>query len=174
MTTDPNALATLVAKDEIRDLVLLYSRAVDRKDLALLRTLYADDATDKHGDRFDGTASDYVEELSQSLPHLRYSGHHVCNHLIAVDGDRAEGEVYALAYHVYPDRSGALVEDVKAVRYIDNYRREDGRWLFASRVVEFDYEMLRPATMSAPAGEAQDDASYGALAGRIFARGERA
>src|ERR1700730_18674375 len=98
-----DAFAKLVAKDEIRELVMLYSRGVDRKDGALLRTLYAKHATDTHGDTFDGVAEDYVSFLERSFPHMPYSGHHVCNHLISVDGDEGEGEVYALAYHIIPD-----------------------------------------------------------------------
>lgn len=40
-------LQTLLAKEEIRELVLLYSRGIDRKNLTLLRDLYTEDATDK-------------------------------------------------------------------------------------------------------------------------------
>ena len=174
MTPDTASLATLVAKDQIRDLVLLYSRGVDRQDIDLLATLYAKDATDTHGDRFDGSASDYIAFLAAGLPHLRYSGHHVCNHLISVDGDTGEGEVYALAYHIYPDGKGGLVEDLKGVRYIDQYRREDGRWLFASRVVTFDFESLRSAPPMEATTPPETDASYSALAHRLFARGARA
>ena len=174
MTPDQTLLETLVAKDQIRDLVLLYSRGVDRQDMDLLGTLYASDATDTHGDRFDGSASDYIAFLAAGLPHLRYSGHHVCNHLISVDGDTGEGEVYALAYHIYPDGKGGLVEDLKGVRYIDRYRKEDGRWLFARRVVAFDFESMRPAPPMTAATAPGEDASYGALASRLFARGERA
>ena len=103
MSIDQTALATLIAKEEIRELVLLYSRGVDRKDGALLRALYTRDATDTHGDTFDGAAEDYVQFLERAFPYMRYSGHHVCNHLIYVDGDEGEGEVCAIAYHIIPD-----------------------------------------------------------------------
>src|ERR1700761_9104462 len=79
------SLDVLVAKDEIRELVLLYSRGCDRKDFELLRTLYTSDATDTHDATFDGPANDYVDFLARNLPHTPYSGHHVCNHLILVD-----------------------------------------------------------------------------------------
>ena len=46
---DQDALVTLIAKDEIRELAQLYSRGVDRKDPALLRDLYTRDGTDFHG-----------------------------------------------------------------------------------------------------------------------------
>ena len=172
---DQNALATLVAKEEIRELALLYSRGVDRKDAALLRDLYTKDGTDHHGDRFDGSAEDYVTFLENSFPHLPYSGHHICNHLISVDGDTGDGEVYALAYHLYPDGKGGMVEDIMAVRYIDNYRKEaDGRWRFAKRVVTFDLQMQRPVPAPeqlTPIGE--KDPSYATLSSRLFARGPR-
>jgi hypothetical protein len=175
MTIDPKAFATLTAKDEIRELALLYSRGVDRKDIELLRTLYAKDATDHHGKHFNGSAEDYLQFLEQAFPHMRMSGHFICNHLISVDGDHGEGEVYALAYHIIPDGKGGFVEDFAGVRYIDRYRKENGRWLFASRVVSFDMRSVRP--VPAPEGAAPSpagDPSYTALSSRLFARGPRA
>jgi hypothetical protein len=169
------ALSTLIAKDEIRELAMLYSRGVDRKDGALLRTLYTKDATDTHGDTFDGPAEDYVQFLERSFPYMRYSGHHICNHLISVNGNAAEGEIYALAYHLIPDQKGGWLEDFMCVRYIDNYRKEeDGRWCFAKRVVTYDLRSRRP--VAAPDGAAPEpahDPSYATLASRLFARGMR-
>jgi SnoaL-like domain len=170
-----DALSTLIAKDEIRDLVLLYSRGVDRKDGPLLRTLYTKDATDTHGDTFDGPAGPYVDFLEQSFPYMRYSGHHVCNHLISVNGDEGEGEVYALAYHIIPDRKGGWIEDFMCVRYVDRYRKESGQWRFAQRVVSYDLRTARPIAMpDAQTPAPADDASYRTLMSRLFARGPRA
>ena len=62
----PETLETLIAKEEIRELAMLYSRGVDRKDPELLRDLYTGDATDTHGDSFDGGAEAYVDFLEQA------------------------------------------------------------------------------------------------------------
>ncbi len=175
MNLDQAALSTLIAKEQIRELVLLYSRGVDRQDIALLRTLYAKDAADAHGVHFNGTADEYINFLERSLPHLRVSGHYVCNHLISVDGDRAEGEVYAIAHHIIPDGKGGCVADFAGVRYIDRYRREQGRWLFACRDVMFDLREVRPIpTPEGPAPVPAEDPSYAVLSSRLFARGPRA
>ncbi|CAN7261184.1 nuclear transport factor 2 family protein [Phenylobacterium sp. LjRoot225] len=175
MGSGQDALSILIAKDEIRDLAMLYSRGVDRKDPALLRSLYTKDGVDLHGQFFQGTAEAYCDFLERSMPHMPYAGHHICNHLVSVDGDEGEGEVYALAYHIIPDGKGGLLEDLQAVRYVDRYRKEDGRWKFAKRVVEFDMRRTRPAEKVEIANrEPGQDASYDTLTSRLFARGTRA
>lgn len=173
MSFDETTLATLIAKEEIRELAMLYSRGVDRKDGALLRTLYTQDATDTHGDTFDGSAEDYVQFLERSFPYMPYSGHHICNHLISVDGDEGEGEIYALAYHIIPDRKGGWLEDMMCVRYIDRYRKDEGRWRFAQRVVTYDLRSRRPIDAPDKAA-APEDPSFTVLKSRLFARGARA
>ncbi|PEQ11059.1 hypothetical protein B2G71_18615 [Novosphingobium sp. PC22D] len=171
------AIRALIDKEAIRDLVLLYSRAVDRKDPELLRDLYTEDATDTHGDSFDGSAEDYCKFIEAALPYMPYSGHHVCNHLIAIEGDRASGEVYALAYHVISDQTGgnAREEDFMAVRYIDNYRRcADGKWRFSKRVVTYDLKIRRPFDGGGLLGLGADDPSYTVCEQALFRRGARA
>ena len=106
---------------------------------------------------------------------MRYSGHHVCNHLVSVDGDEGEGEVYAIAYHLLPDGQGGWLEDFMTVRYLDRYCKENGRWRFASRVVAFDHRSIRP--IPTPEGSSMpptEDLSYTTLTSRLFARGPRA
>ena len=174
MDIDKKQLANLLAKEDIRDLALLYSRGVDRKDPKLLRTLYTEDATDTHGDTFDGSAGDYVDFLETAFPYMRYSGHHICNHLISVDGDQGEGEVYAIAYHVLPDGNDGWVEDLMCVRYLDNYQRcSDGRWRFAKRVVTYDMRNRRAITLSDDANASKEEPSYADFTHALFARGGR-
>ena len=178
----PSLLQTLLDKEAIRELALLYSRAIDRKDFALLRDLYTEDATDTHGDSYDGDAAGFCDYLAEALPHVTYSGHHVCNHLISVAGDVAHGEVYALALHCMPDGQdpGQRVEDLLAVRYLDQYRRcADGKWRFARRLVTYDMHMVRPFTGDGLLGGTLPqygpaDPSYAALAARLFQPGARA
>lgn len=174
-TINAQALQQLIDKDAIRELVLLYSRAIDRQDVALLRDLYTADATDSHGDTFDGPADAYCDFIEKSMPYMPYSGHHVCNHMISVDGDEASGEVYALAYHLIPGRNGAGdEEDFMAVRYIDNYRREaDGKWRFSKRVVTYDFQLRRPFAGGGTLGQGAADPSYTVCTQRLFQRGAR-
>jgi SnoaL-like domain len=171
MSSGQDALTTLVAKEDIRELAMLYSRGVDRKDIALLRTLYTEDGWDSHGDYFDGPAADYVDFLERQLPHMHIGGHHICNHLVSVNGDTGEGEVYAIAWHLIPDGAGGLKHDIQAVRYIDTYRREAAAWRFAKRVVSFDMKMVLPADDHGEKPDPARDPSYTALKSALFARG---
>jgi hypothetical protein len=169
-----DAIAAVIAKEEIRDLALLYCRGVDRQDYELIRSLYTDDATDTHGPNHYPTADAFVDSLRKGLPLMPYSGHHVCNHLISVSGDTAQGEIYALAYHVIPDGEGGWQEYLLWVRYLDHYRKVDGRWRFAARKVIYDLDRKRPVTSAVPATEPGADASYSFFQDRLFARGPAA
>lgn len=164
----------LLDKQEIHELVLQYCRGVDRKDPALLRSLYTHDGFDDHGSVFSGPAEEYVDFLESTFEYIRIGAHYVCNHLISVEGDRAHGEVYALGYHVIPGAGGREpdTESFVGVRYLDTYRREDGRWRFERRQVVFDLD--RSTTFDhrgAPGGPPAEDRSY-SLPASLFRRAE--
>jgi hypothetical protein len=169
-----DSVAALVAKDEIRELALLYCRGVDRKDYELIRSLYTDDATDSHGDKHYATMDSFIDRLKVVLPAQRNTGHYVCNHLINVDGEAAEGEVYAVATFRVADGAG-WVEHMLGVRYCDRYRKDAGRWRFAKRVVAIDWEKTAPAEgPHEVAAEPAKDISYPTLESALFQRGARA
>jgi len=165
----------LVDKDEIRQLVLLYARGVDRQDTELLRGLYTAEAIDDHGPVFCGAASDYIDLLESTFAFITVGGHYVCNHLIDITGpDLAEGEVYTLGYHVIPTPGGGFTESFVGVRYLDQYRRAEGRWLFARRVVVFDLDSTRPLVHGGARPEDPTvDRSYDAMSSPLFRRYDR-
>ena len=171
---EDDRLRKLLDKEAIRELGMLYSRAIDRQDIDLLRDLYTEDATDSHGDTYDGPAAGYCAFIERAFPYMPYSGHHICNHLVSVDGDEGEGEIYALAWHVIPDGAGGQLEDFMAVRYIDRYRRcADGKWRFAKRVVTYDLKIRRPFSGGGLMGQGADDPSYQVCTQGPFRRGAR-
>jgi ketosteroid isomerase-like protein len=168
------AIRQVLDREAIRELVQCYSRAIDRRDYVLLRDLYTDDAIDSHGPEFEGGINEFIAMIEGAMPRYAWTGHHICNHTIAVDGDTADGEVYALALHVLPDpdEPDERIEDFLAVRYLDNYRRcEDGKWRFSRRWVAFDMNAIREFTGKGLLGTGEIDPSYEVCGARLFARG---
>ena len=78
------------AREAIRDLVLRYCRAIDRRDFELLAQLYAEDSVDDHGALFSGTGAEFVAWVPSILERMIVTSHQVFNHLIAVDGGYAD------------------------------------------------------------------------------------
>lgn len=139
-------LRALINKQAISELVLLYSRAVDRRDFALLSTLYTKDGTDDHGHLYCGDASGYVAWLEEAMQNAEMTYHAVNNHLIAfTDENTAEGEVYVTASHRFRDNQYGMVEYVAGFRYLDQYRREQGQWRFAHRKLIHDWYRIAQA-----------------------------
>ena len=179
-TPQAHEIQALLDKQAITELVFNYSRAVDRKDFALLRTLYTEDGIDDHGGLYRGPASGYVDWLEQAMRSCDVTTHSVNNHLIALSGaDAAEGEVYVTAYHRLHDGAGGFNELVEGLRYLDRYRKCDGRWQFEHRTLINDWAQVGPAFWNlddpalkgTPIGRCDaTDPSYGQLADAAFRR----
>jgi hypothetical protein len=159
-----NALQDLLDRQALADLAAAYCRAVDRREFALLEALYHPDAVHDHGAMFRGAPDAFIAWLQQS-PRDLITQHFIGNALYTTHGDKAEGEIYALNYHVI----GGERDYVAGGRYLDHYIRENGRWWIWSRKRLVDWTYEGP---SAPAPTAQgltrgvngpDDDSYKTL-----------
>lgn len=199
---DP-ALRDLLERQAIVELVECYSRAVDRRDYALLESLYTEDGIDDHAGLYCGSAAGFVAWLEGALAGVDATTHHVHNVTLALDlggdfdvnfdgdghghghgddRDRAEGEVYVSAYNRIRNPDGSLSELEQGLRYLDHYRRDDSGWRFARRTVVCDWARHGPAFWDPAhpllAGkrfgrDGADDASYQVLTSPLFARGPR-
>ncbi|WP_353227351.1 nuclear transport factor 2 family protein [Novosphingobium sp.] len=154
---DPQAGAD---REALRHLVAAYGHGVDRRDWALVRSLYHDDATDDHRPYYNGSASGYVDWLPGMMANWRATSHAMLSALYVLNGDRAEGEVVARAWHLTLDGTRQFVA---WGRYADRYERRDGVWRFAHRSFILDQAEDLPA----PAGD--DFGSTGVDTGRAGA-----
>ena len=120
-----NALARLIAHDEIRMLAARYSLAMDSRDLDTLVDLFVPDV--RVGEETGRAALE--QSFSSMLAGIRQSILFVAGHVIDVDDDdHAHGVVYA--------RGELEIDDtwiVQAIQYQDTYERRGGRWLFVRR-----------------------------------------
>jgi hypothetical protein len=142
-------METIRAKEAIRDLVLQYCRAIDRRDFELLAELYAPGSIDDHGALFTGSGAEYAAWVPTILARMLATSHQVMNHLIVVDGAYAEGEVYIQAYHLTHNSENRLVKVIGGGRYLDKYCLQGERWLFSHRKIVADYELRLDAQSTA-------------------------
>lgn len=156
-------LDRLLAEAALNRLVRTYSRAVDRRDFVLLRSLYDENGQDSHGHSFHGSADDYIAFVQQALSIYSTTTHYVVSALFEIDGEQASGEVHKLNQHQ------TLTGDdvITGSRSLDRYIRRDGVWRFLSRHVVLDWSRQMPAqpatdpAASSPAGQiGADDPSY--------------
>lgn len=140
-------LNELTARDALRRLVTAYSRAVDRRDFKLLRSLYHDEAYEEHGDMFAGGPDEYMDFVEKALSNYAATTHYVVNTSFEIDGDHAEGEVYKINYHRThgPDAH----EVITGSRSLDRYRRDDGEWRFLGRSITLDWSTKRAVDVDA-------------------------
>ena len=133
---DPTVASSEVgaAREAIRDLVARYNANGDTGRFARVRELFAVDAWMDIG---DGTVRRGVDEImtiftgTATKVTADFVRHFTSTHQIDVQtSDRAVGRLYyAVLTQVGLDHWG---------RYVDEYARIDGRWLFASRTVSVD------------------------------------
>jgi len=126
----------------IRELACRYARAVDRRDWALARSLFSDDAV-LVGPRFELVGLEAILRGLRSVERYRATFHAVVNQLVEIQGDEASGETYCLANHLL-ERDGQARKLDWGIRYQDRYRRVDGAWRIARRELIVDWEQDLP------------------------------
>lgn len=135
---DPAAVRDLIDREAIRALIHAYCNAADRHDQEKMRSLYHPDAIDEHGHMASGPAMDFIEKLPEIQAPMEILHHNVTTINLAIEGDRAEGEVYVLALHRVRGDDGPF-DVLIGGRYFDRYEKRDGQWKFAHRAIVADW-----------------------------------
>ena len=135
-------LQELVSRLEIGDVLCRYSRGVDRRDWALVKECFHDDAVDQHGE-FIGDPNAFIEWVSNRHANIRFSMHFLGNCLIEFQSsDHAIVETYFIALQRRENTDvaqGGTDYEVFA-RYCDRFERREGVWRIAERRVVYDFD----------------------------------
>ena len=62
---------------------------------------------------------------------------------ITIDGDRATGESYTIAHHLFSEHGERKIM-IAALRYLDTFAKIDDRWYFAEPIL-LDWTETRPS-----------------------------
>jgi hypothetical protein len=147
----PNAPLDAETEAELRRLALRYAEAMDRRSPELLLPAFAADGVLEvfwpadhvnPASRIEG--HDRLAAIPPSLDRWPSTLHDVrASEYAPVDATTAEGSVDCVAHHFSQGATGT--EDrVMRIRYADDYRLVDGRWVIARRQVRVFEDEVRP------------------------------
>jgi hypothetical protein len=164
MSARAAALKDLVDRRDIGAVLTRYSRALDRADLDLMKSVYWHDGVDNHG-VFNGNAAAFCEFIIREIRNwFEVTTHNLLNVRIDVDGDHAAAETIHYAYHkVRAEKVDEIfgaryltMFDRKSLdrehhvfyagaRYVDLLSRRDGEWRILRRQVVSDWNDNGPS-----------------------------
>ena len=142
-----NTVETMLARQDIHDVMMRYARGIDRGDEELLLSCYWDDALEVHGPAYDGPAVPYLKGAAQRM---KASGttmqHFVGNvHIDFADEDTAWVESYILTFARFP-KDGEPWDTLTGARSFDKFERRSGEWRIAHRRAIFDWNRDQPSS----------------------------
>ena len=139
----------------LRELFDAYAHCADRRDAHGQKALFTEDSVFAVHMDGEGSEPTYVlhgrEALTPVFDYLnRYEAttHFNGQSTVTLDGDRATGESYTIAHHVYTEDGDRKIM-VASLRYLDTFAKVDQSWYFAERKLILDWSETR--AMTAPA-----------------------
>jgi hypothetical protein len=140
----------------IRELFDAYAHCADRRDAEGQKALFTDDSRFAVYMDGPGTEPSYVllgqEALSPvfaDLDQYQATMHFNGQSTVTLDGDRATGESYTIAHHLFT-HDGTRMIMVAWLRYLDVYAKIEGAWYFAERELILDWSETRLRTRAPP------------------------
>ncbi len=128
----------------IRELFDAYAQCADRRDAEGQKALFTTDTRFAVYMDGDGSEPTYVLEGRDALTPVfadlnRYDAttHFNGQSTVELDGDRATGESYTIAHHLFTEDGDRKIM-VASLRYLDKFAKLDGSWYFADPRLERD------------------------------------
>lgn len=143
-----NTLETLIAKQDIRDILSRYARGVDRADGPLLASCYHADAIEEHGNTYNGPAIPYAHGAAERMMKMKHPmAHYVCNSHFEFEGETTcFVESYVLTFARFENDKGEPYDTLTGGRLFDKFEKRDGVWKIAHRKMTLDWNRDMPAS----------------------------
>lgn len=144
--TYANTVETMLARQDIHDVMMRYARGIDRGDEALLLSCYWEDAIEVHGPAYNGPAVPYVKAAAARMLRAGTTMQHiVANVHVEFDGaDTAWVESYILTFARFL-KDGDPWDTFTGARAHDKFVRRNGEWRVLHRRVAFDWNRDQPS-----------------------------
>ena len=136
----------------ISELIDAYARCADRRDAAGQMALFTDDShfvvymdatLDEPTQELHGrdALAPVFDDLNAYVTTTHFNGQST----VVLDGERAAGESYCLAHHLSVAEDGRRTMMIASLRYLDEFIKQNGVWLFAERRLMVDRTETRPS-----------------------------
>ena len=133
----------------IRELIDAYAHCADRREAEGQKALFTEDThflvymngagtpptEDLHG-------REQLTPVFAALKQYEVTMHFNGQSTVTLDADRATGETYCIAHHVF-SQDGERKIMVAYLRYLDTFARQSGTWLFAERNLYLEFSDTR-------------------------------
>src|ERR1700752_3135888 len=143
------SLAQVADRLAIRELVDAYAYCADRRNATGQMALFTEDtdflvymdsrspSPTKHL-RGRAALAPVFDELNTYIATMHFNGQST----VVLDGDHASGLTYCLAHHVKVDGPARSLM-IAAIRYLDEFVKQDGAWFFSQRKLMVDWTETR-------------------------------
>jgi hypothetical protein len=144
-------LTPLEAADRLalRELFDAYAHCADRRDAARQKALFTEDtvfAVHMDGEDSEPTyvlhGREALTPVFDDLNRYEITTHFNGQSTVTIDGNRATGESYTIAHHVFTEDDARKMM-IASLRYLDTFAKIDGRWYFAERKLILDWSETR-------------------------------
>jgi len=131
--TSEDGIATLLAREEIRQQLRNYCRGMDRADKDLVRSVWHADGTLDYALPGVGTPEQLIDHSWAYHAKQDVLLHRVLQVTIELEGTRAASEAYVLCGLYRQLDEGRMREMFAYARYLDRWSRREGRWAIDHR-----------------------------------------
>lgn len=138
----------------IRELFDAYAHRADRRDAEGQKALFTVDtrfAVHMGGEKSEPSyvlhGREALTPVFADLNKYEATTHFNGQSTVLLEGDRATGESYTIAHHVFTEAGSRRIM-IASLRYVDVFEKIDGRWYFGERKLILDWSETRPLSES--------------------------